>query len=133
MSADNGIYILKSLDGYRVTHAQAIENLHWWDNCCDNPDVVDDELKEDCFYHTTCKNCGSKNPEAEERNELNPKILKQYFGECKIFVTNEEAFKEAKKIYDEIMEDDFCPIVEYGIGYIKGWENKFFPDSERQM
>jgi outer membrane protein assembly factor BamD (BamD/ComL family) len=29
MSADNGIYILKTKDQYRVIHAQAIENL-WW-------------------------------------------------------------------------------------------------------
>jgi len=29
MSADNGIYILESKDGFRVTHAQAIDNL-WW-------------------------------------------------------------------------------------------------------
>jgi hypothetical protein len=27
MSADNGIYILESDDGYRITHAQAIENI----------------------------------------------------------------------------------------------------------
>jgi len=27
----------------------------------------------------------------------------------------EEAWKEAQRIYDEIMNDDFCPIVEYGI------------------
>jgi hypothetical protein len=29
MSADNGIYILKTKDQYRVIHAQAIDNL-WW-------------------------------------------------------------------------------------------------------
>ncbi len=29
MSADNGIYILKTKDQYRVIHAQAIENLYW--------------------------------------------------------------------------------------------------------
>lgn len=29
MSADNGIYILKTSDQYRVIHAQAIENLYW--------------------------------------------------------------------------------------------------------
>lgn len=29
MSADNGIYILKTKDQYRVIHAQAIENLSW--------------------------------------------------------------------------------------------------------
>lgn len=29
MSADNGIYILKTKDSYRVIHAQAIENLFY--------------------------------------------------------------------------------------------------------
>lgn len=29
MSADNGIYILKTKDSYRVRHAQVIENLFW--------------------------------------------------------------------------------------------------------
>lgn len=32
MSADNGIYILQSLDGFRVVHAQAIENLWYWED-----------------------------------------------------------------------------------------------------
>lgn len=29
MSADNGIYIHKFKDGYKVTHAQAIDNIYW--------------------------------------------------------------------------------------------------------
>lgn len=29
MSADNGIYILKTKDQYRVAHIRAIENLYW--------------------------------------------------------------------------------------------------------
>ena len=29
VSADNGIYILKTKDQYRVIHAQAIENIYW--------------------------------------------------------------------------------------------------------
>ena len=32
MSSDNGIYILEAKDGFRVIHAQAIENLYWWDD-----------------------------------------------------------------------------------------------------
>ena len=126
MSADNGIYILQSLDGYRIIHAQAIENLYWWDNCCDNPDVVDDELKEDCFYHTTCKNCGSKDPESENRHELNPKILKQYFGKSTVYDTEKEVMEEACNIYEEIEKDDMG-ILEYGISFIRGWKDKFFP------
>ncbi len=29
MSADNGIYIHKFTDGFRVVHSQAIENIYW--------------------------------------------------------------------------------------------------------
>lgn len=29
MSADNGIYIHKFRDGWRVTHGQAVENIYW--------------------------------------------------------------------------------------------------------
>lgn len=29
MSADNGIYVLKTKDSYRVVHKQAIEDLYW--------------------------------------------------------------------------------------------------------
>ncbi len=29
MSADNGIYIHKFKEGYKVCHAQAIENIYW--------------------------------------------------------------------------------------------------------
>lgn len=29
MSADNGIYILKLKDQYRVAHHQSVENVYW--------------------------------------------------------------------------------------------------------
>ncbi len=48
MSADNGIYILESKDGFRIVHAQAIENLMWWDGCAVeglNPKYVYDYFK----------------------------------------------------------------------------------------
>jgi hypothetical protein len=32
MSADNGIYILQSKDGFRVIHTTAIDGLWWWDD-----------------------------------------------------------------------------------------------------
>lgn len=40
MSADNGIYILKTKDQYRVIHAQAIENLWWSYIDMDNEDEI---------------------------------------------------------------------------------------------
>lgn len=126
MSADNGIYILQSLDGYRIIHAQAIENLHWWDNCCDNPDVVDDELKDSSFYHSKCLNCDTKDPEMKNKSKINPKTLKDYFGKSVKYDTEKEVMEEACNIYEEITNEDMG-IVEYGISFIRGWEDKFFP------
>lgn len=93
MSADNGIYILESKDGFRVIHSQAIENIYFW--------------------------------ETMPGEKLNPKYLKQYFGEAKVFKTRDEAWLEARRIYDEIMGEGFP--LEYGINIIPGWEDKEFP------
>ncbi len=127
MSADNGIYILRSLDGYRVTEAGAIENLYWWANCCDKPNVVQDALEDGCFYHDVCQNCNTKDPKFEQREELNPKELLKYFGKCTVYDTQKEVLEEATNIFEEIMDDDMG-IVEYGISFIRGWEDKFFPN-----
>jgi len=89
MSADNGIYIVQFPDGYRVTHAQAIENIDYY------------------------------NPGTKERKE----ILKDYFSESPLFKTTEKAFEYAKEINEEILKDDFCPIVEYGICYLGEYES----------
>lgn len=94
MSADNGIYILKSPkdngDGFefRVTHAQAIENIYW------NPDAN------------------------EEGPDVNPKSLIDYFGECEL-LTEQDAQDKALAIEKEILDDDFCPILEYGINTLE--------------
>lgn len=129
MSADNGVYILQSKDGFRVAHAQAIENLNWWDKkCCDHPIVDDFKSESDCWIRV-CINCKTF-VIGEERPEINPKVLKEYFGDSKILPTKEEALLEANRIYEEILSDPICPICEYGISFIKGWEDKDFPEIE---
>ena len=50
---------------------------------------------------------------AERKNEL-----KSYFGKAKIFATENEAYIEAKRLKEIILDDDFCPILEYGICYL---------------
>ena len=123
MSSDNGIYILQSLDGYRVAHTQAIDNINWWKiwTCCNNPIPVCIDGQE------KCQHCGKYLPDYERRDEINPEALKDYFGKSKIFNTEEEALKEAKRLYEEILDDDYG-IIEYGINFIRGWEDKFFPE-----
>lgn len=123
MSADNGVYILESIDGFRVTEAQAIDNLWWW---WDDPRLYDEE------FVKAQEARGIENPYAgsgRAYDQLNPKELLKYFGKCKVFKTREEALDEANRIYEEIMSDDFCPVCEYGIQFIHGWENKDFPSA----
>ncbi|MGD2071862.1 MAG: hypothetical protein PVG65_00025 [Candidatus Thorarchaeota archaeon] len=124
MSADNGIYVLESKDGYRVKHTQAIENLYWWYTCCGNPDVKDIG-NGNLFYTEKCFNCDTIDPKCEMKEEICPDRLKEIFGDCKVYSTIKEATEEAIRLYEEILNDDFCPIIEYGIQLIK--YDKEFP------
>lgn len=91
MSADNGIYLLKtpkenSLEfEYRVIHAQAIENIYY-----------DERIP------------SHYNPEGA------PEEVIAYFGEC-VPMTKDQAIEKAFEMESEILKDDFCPIIEYGI------------------
>jgi len=119
MSADNGIYVLKTKDGYRVEHLQAIENLYWWYVCCKKPKI------RDCIINYICQNCKTINPVLERKNEICPDRLKEMFGKCKVYKTQINAIKKAEKIFNEVLHDDYCPIVEYGIQFIN--YDKEFP------
>lgn len=120
MSADNGIYILETKDGFRVTHAQAIDNLWWWwtdERLYDNEWVKGEQERT------------KENPyqgKGETRTELNPRELRNYFGKCEVFRSDIQALIHARYLEREIMNSD-CPILEYGIHFIHGWEDKDFP------
>lgn len=121
-SADNGIYILQTSDGFRVAHAQAIDNLYWWPvECCNNRDLDDEDIK--FQYH--CKNCGILE-DYEKKDEICPSMALDYFGDSEVYKTSDEAYKKACDIYEEIINDDFCPIVEYGIQFIDYLKDKDF-------
>jgi len=47
-----------------------------------------------------------------------PTRIIEYYG-SEESLTIEEAHIKASEIYNEIMDDDFCPIVEYGIQHFK--------------
>jgi hypothetical protein len=90
MSADNGIYILQSPteeghDEFRVTHAQAIDNISFEPN----------------------------------KEGFNTEQLVEYFGKCKVITSKAEAQAVADGLLQQILNDEFCPIVEYGICGIK--------------
>ena len=94
MSADTGIYIVKFLDGYRVSEvSQAIENIDYYP-------------------------VGSK-----ERKEA----LKSYFGKSEVYSSLDLAYKQALKeeqLFLNFEDEDFIPILEYGICILDGeYEN----------
>jgi len=128
MSVDNTIAIVQSKDGFRVEECQAIDNIYWHHTCCNNPCIewINEEVKKYIEFYEKCLNCGKINPDIMKKEEINPKVLKDYFGHCKVFKTKEEAFEEAQRLYKEILEDDYLGIVEYGITTI--YYDKEFPN-----
>src|SRR5271157_3513136 len=97
MSADNGIYIGKfpiqdeKSQGstgyeYRVIHAQAIDNISFFSD---------------------------KKLEEKFKGE-NPRAIVEYFGRAEVF-TEKQAQDKAFEMEEEILNDEYCPILEYGI------------------
>lgn len=120
MSADDGIYILQAKDGFRVIHAQAIDNLYWW---------WDDERLYDDEWVKSEEARGVENPyygKGGSSRELNPRFIYNYFKDSKVFKTRNEALDEVDRIYLKIMKSD-VPFTEYGVSFIEGWEDKEFP------
>ena len=69
MSADNGIYIAKFPDGYRVTHAQAIENIDYY------PIGTDEFRKTLKDYFSDSPVYGTKDEAILAAHKLEDKIL----------------------------------------------------------
>lgn len=92
MSADNGVYILQTKDGFRVAEAAAIENIDW--NCEDgewNEDYIIDIFGRSEVYKT--------NEEASKRAfDIYDDIMKDEFcpiceyGICPIFKFKDKEF-----------------------------------------
>src|SRR5271169_233950 len=114
MSADNSILIVQNKDGYRVAHVQSQDNLFLHPLCCDNPNIQDQSeiYQEDLCYHEECANCGTIDPEWEERDKINPSIFYDWFKDSDVYKTKEEAMEMADIILNEVM------FVEYGIQFI---------------
>ncbi len=100
MSADNGVYIgrfpgVGSSVEYRVIHAQAIENC---DDSGNRPETHDQAFE----------------GHAQDREIVDWNRV-SYYGNAKTFSNHAEAFTEAQKLADDILSDEYCPILEYGI------------------
>ena len=96
MSVDNCVVILQTPKvndiGYefRITQAQAIDNIYW-----------NDETKD------------------YTNEDGNPKQVISYFGKCEVFTDIQKAWAKAQIESRKVLEDDFCPILEYGIQFIR--------------
>lgn len=137
MSSDNGIYVLKTKGPeWRVSHLQAIDNIYYWANCCENPHIeeeitrYDEHMNPNFCYHEKCFNCGALDPEWEKREEINNENIFNYFKDSLVYNSEEDAMKKADEIYAGIINDDFSGLVEYGICIINGLENREFPKGE---
>lgn len=90
MSADNGVYIARFKDQYRVRHAQGLKT------------GLDGAL---CWSFIT--------PEGMRRNFVSSRVVETFMG--LISMNESNANVEAIRLSNECLEDDFCPICEYGI------------------
>jgi hypothetical protein len=54
----------------------------------------------------------------------NPRSIVEYFSDAPVWDTFERASRVAQDMADEILKDDICPILEYGISYIS-FQNTF--------
>lgn len=100
MSADNGIYILKTKDQYRIIHAQAIENVYW-------------EHDNHYAYYSNCRT-----------NMLVPSRVVEFWGSSKYTKDEAIALKVANAMLKNIERN--CGICEYGIRtftYNKTWKH----------
>lgn len=96
MSADNGIYILKTRDQYRVAHLCAIDNVTW--------SVIDGDWCNDPY----------------KRGKLVPARVVEMWGNCKYTRNKDKALEIAHKWADSL------PICEYGVNiltYNKTWKH----------
>lgn len=96
MSADNGVYILKTKDQYRVAHLQAIDNVSW--------SIID----------------GDWQNEKRTRGKCVPTRVVEMWGKCKYTRDENVALKLAHRWASSL------PICEYGvkiITYNKTWKH----------
>lgn len=103
MSADNGVYILKTKDQYRVAHIQGIDNIYF------------------SFIDGDWRDIESK------KNKYVPTRVVEFWGMCNFTKSAKRAFEIANKIEKNL------PICEYGvcvITYNKSW-NEIIKDAER--
>lgn len=52
-------------------------------------------------------------------SSFNMEEVKRYFGKCRIFTDRKAAETEAFRMEEETLNDQMCPILEYGISTIR--------------
>lgn len=107
MSADNGVYILRTKKSngfeYRVAHLQAVENVYR--HSCSKHGID--------YYFRKCKECCTGNCKHSTCHIIQARDM---WKDCQVFTDEQEALNEASKLLEEYEEDGFP--VEYGISFI---------------
>lgn len=133
MSADNGIYILETnaapngkLNGekeYRVKHLQVIDNIRYDENAPKpikpegshkSYNEYDPKDETHCNYQRAYRiKFYNDDPDVHIRN------ARDMWKDCKVFNNKVNAMQCACNIEKQIMGDNMCPILEYGISFIR--------------
>lgn len=113
MSADNGIYILHTKDKFKEIKRNGIVVQ---ENCFEN------HVSAFRVSHTQAID----NFEYYEKNQIYMlgKYMYDVWGKSKVYYSQNEAFEEAQKRFNEIINSDF-PICEYGIQIIDATKYSF--------
>jgi len=117
MSADNGIYILKTKDNYKV---------EWYYNAFNDEYGEIHSVKDGIIAYRVAHTQAIDNFRWCEENQLYMlgKYMYDVWGKSKVYYSQKEAFEEAQKRFNEIINSDF-PICEYGIQMIDARKYSF--------
>lgn len=122
MSADNGIYILETRKGnekeYRVAHLQAVENVYWHMCSVHKDDYQFGNEIEDAQGIRKTENCHECHTGECRHSKCHIQQARRMWDKSQVYASKDKAFTKANVMYDDIMDEDFCPIVEYGISSI---------------
>lgn len=121
MSADNGIYVLKTKDQYRVAHLQAIDNVYWsaiCGNCYDIGTLIPTRVVEmwgDCKFTRD----GGKALSIAHKWERSLTVCE--YGVC--VITYNKTWKQILKEAQEYAKEE--------IEHIKKWNQENFWNMDR--
>lgn len=112
MSADNGIYVLKTKDQYRVAHLQAIDNVYWsaiCGNCYDIGKLIPTRVVE---MWGDCKFTRDEGKALSIAHKWESSLTVCEYGVC--VITYNKTWKQILKDAQEYAKEEIESIRKYG-------------------